>query len=321
MPTLLDQQSQRRGPVLFGRALVAAQQAEEDAVRNQIQSQREQRLANREAQMDARQQRMLEIQNKKVQLDERIFQAKTQAAEMALKMEERKIGQFSNAIRAIGKLDPRSPDYEANLGAIQAENPDIFADTGNQFGSMIKATIETQQKARNEFISGRAKEDEYAKKFEVDTGVPVPINPETGRPDLAGARGLVETAKAEYAQGVGLKPQSIEAGGMRFTAKDEERPIRQDRAYYSNEAQRVRSLAGKAVDPEIQKELLSRATDFESRAAQMDQQIQGGQPAPTKPAGNNFTTAKDFTDAFQSAEPGSVLMYNGKSYTKPKPKP
>lgn len=320
MPTLLDQQSQRRGPVLFGRALVAAQQAEEDAVRNQIQAQREQRLANREAQMDARQQKMLEIQNKKVQLDERIFQAKTQAAEMALKMEERKIGQFSNAIRAIGKLDPRSPDYEANLGAIQAENPDIFADTGNQFGSMIKATIETQQKARNEFISGRAKEDEYAKKFEVDTGVPVPINPETGRPDLAGARGLVETAKAEFAQGSGLKPKSVEAGGVRYGDVDEEKPLRQDRAFYANEAQRLRAVAQRIADPADQKELLGMADSFTTRAEQMDQQVRGGQPAAQAPARasvNDFTDRGEFEAAAKAAKSGDIISFNGKQYRKP----
>lgn len=61
--------------------------------------------------------------------------------------------------------------------------------------------------------------------------------------------------------------------------------MRQDRAFYATEAQRIRSLAGRAVDPDIQKELLGRASEFESRASQVDQQIQGGTaPVPTQPA-------------------------------------
>lgn len=283
MPTLLDQRSERRGPILFGRALVAAQQAEEDSVKNQIAAQRENRLAQREAQMDARQQKFLELQASQQRLKQQIFDAKVEAANMALKMDSVKVKQFQNASRAIGKLDPRSPDYEAQLGAIQADNPDIFADTGNNFTSILKATMETQQKARNEFIAGRAKEDEAAMKMEAETGIKVPRG-EDGRPDLATARRFQTGLTQETAIREGLKPTKAETPGVTYgRPPDEERPIRQDRAFYATEAQRIRSLAGKATDPDIQKELLGRASEFESKASSMDQQLHGGTvqtPAP-----------------------------------------
>lgn len=286
MPTLLDERSPARRPILFGRALVAAQNAEQDAIKNQIAEQRERRLMQREAQIDARQARVLQLQEKQQQLKEQMFDAKLGAAEMQLNNEKRQLSQFSNASKMIGKLNPRSENYDAEVGEIIANNPEVFADTGNNFTSIIKSQMETIQKARNSYLEGRSIEDQAVTKLETESGVPAPIDPTTGRKSARLLREQLEGAKGEYAEMTGMKPKSVSVGGVEYTQPpDETKPMRQDRAFYATEAQRIRSLAGRAVDPDIQKELIGRASEFESRASQVDQQIQSGTaPVPTQPA-------------------------------------
>lgn len=286
MPTLLDERSPARRPILFGRALVAAQNAEEEAVKNQINQQREDRLFRQNQALEARQTKLLELQRQKQELDQTIFNSKLEAAKMGMESEKRQMQQYANAAKMIGKLNPRSDTYEADLGEIFAANPEAFIDNKNQFGAMIRSQLETSQKARNTYMEGRSIEDQAVTKLETESGVPAPIDPTTGRKSARLLREQLEGAKGEYAEMTGMKPKSVSVGGVEYTQPpDETKPMRQDRGYYAAQANRYGALASKATNPETQQGFLDAQKEFQSMADSMDKQIQSGTaPAPTQPA-------------------------------------
>lgn len=206
MASLLDERPAPKGPILFGRALVAKQQADAEAAKQQEQSRqfgiREQRLAQEAAWRAEREQRMLQLQERSRQLQERAqiinedkAEATLKAAEMKLEFQARAIKQFGVAAQAVGKLDPKAEDYSERLAQIKAENPDAFTFGGDVTGSLDNL-IKDKSGARELYLKST---EEIAKE-------------QRTRAD--------EAARMKAAQDAGMVPSQATIGGFTFKKLD-----------------------------------------------------------------------------------------------------
>lgn len=208
MPTLLDERPAPRKPILFGRALVAQQEADRKAQQDMEQTRqfevRERRLAGEAAARDERaaqalslQQQLQQLREKAERVQEMKAQAILEASRQKLDYQERAISQFGKASLAIGKLDPKSPEYDERLAEIKATHPDAFTFGGDVTGSL------------DELIKGKSTAREMYMKATEEQALHARTREE-------------EAQKMQQAQSMGLSPQTATIGG--FTFKQVEKP-------------------------------------------------------------------------------------------------
>lgn len=208
MATLLDERPAPRKPILFGRALVAQQEADRKAQQDAEQARqfdvRERRLAGEAAARDERAERALQLQQQLNELRaraERVQEMKAQAildaTNQKLNYQERAIQQFGKASMAIGKLDPKSQDYDERLAEIKATHPDAFTFGGDVTGSLDEL-IKGKSNAREMFMKATEEQALHARTREE------------------------EAAKIEGALKMGMSPSSATIGGFTFKPVDKQ---------------------------------------------------------------------------------------------------
>lgn len=272
MASLLDDRPQQRKPILFGRALAAQQQAE-------VAAEREDRMAAKDIAQERHNARLAQLQERRQSLEELKVDAKIQAANLALDKESQVLKQFSTAAKALGKLNPKADDYDAQVGQIVADNAEVFADKDNNFTAILKENMGAIQKQRDTFLEGRAKEDNYALQFEAENGVKVPRN-EAGRPMIADARALLNQANTQYAQETGMVPSTVDiGGGVKMKAVDPITNPAKERDFAAGERDAWSRILKSATDPSVQKMAQDRIKTYDGRISQFDSQLRGTQPA------------------------------------------
>lgn len=162
MASLLDERPKARGPILFGNALVRAQEsdrkAREDERQAQIAEGREKRLSEAQRVAERQREMALELTEKMAVVRMRELSARIKEADATIKFKETEaalkeaaMDQFGKAAIAIGKLDPKANDYDLKLAEIKAANPNAFT-FGDALTKSLDGIIEGKTKARDLYI-------------------------------------------------------------------------------------------------------------------------------------------------------------------------
>jgi len=133
MPTMLDERPQRRGPVLFGRALVEQQKAEQ-AAREKARDDARLEAAQIAAERHARAQD--DIARERLRLEQQKASLETELKLREIQKERMQLDAFAKAQREIGKLKPDDPELSARIAEIQAQNNILF-DGKSPFASAL----------------------------------------------------------------------------------------------------------------------------------------------------------------------------------------
>lgn len=274
MASLLDERPKARGPILFGNALVRAQESErkarEDDRQAAFKEQQEKRIS--EAQQVAQQQRertliLLEQANRLNQINTGVkikeAEATLRMKEIEAKTKEVAMEQFGKAAVAIGKLDPKSDDYDLKLAEIKAANPNAFT-FGDALTKSLDGIIEGKSKARDLYIKST---DEA----------------------FSAARKNAETMAAKtQAEQMGMKPVQATVDG--FVFKKPETPMVFDsfeEAQKANPNARITGTldsAGKFIVNEVGTKSGAEAVGSSLLPSEATKPVQGVTP-PTPPAG------------------------------------
>lgn len=221
MPSSLDPTPPTaRRPILYGRALVEQQrlqqQAEQEAVKQEQFQQRERRLTAAREKFLENQALAADISAQRLQLEQETFRAKAIAAKADMAKEQIMLRQFTSAMTALGRLDPKRDTYDGDVARIKAANPLIFSSTGNQFNAALADVVDQQYKERNEFLQSRTKAEEFS-----------------GKVKLAAELGLTSP---ESMTADGLKLQKPEPGFETFSSFDEAKKKYQGAAIHGSAA-------------------------------------------------------------------------------------
>lgn len=204
---MLDERPKPRGPILFGRALLQQQENERKAREDQQNARefqvREQRMERQNAEANKMRAQAIELQQQALELRQQsqaVEIARTKAvldaSRLKLDMQKRAWEQFPKAATEIGKLDPKSADYDERIAGIKAALPEAF-------------TVDTDTtKALDDLIGSKSKAREMWMKSE-----------ET----IAGEQRKreEESQKAKLALDLGLAPDSASVGGFTFKKLDQ----------------------------------------------------------------------------------------------------
>lgn len=162
MASLLDERPKARGPILFGSALVRAQESErkarEDERDARLAEDREKRMSEAQRVAQTQRDRALQLQEQALRLNQIAMSTKLAETEATLKLKEIEaktkeaaMQQFGKAAIALGKLDPKADDYDLKVAEVQAAHPDAFTFDA-QISKSLNGIIESKTKARDLYI-------------------------------------------------------------------------------------------------------------------------------------------------------------------------
>lgn len=176
MASLLDERPASRGPILFGNALVRAQESRRKAADDERQARiaetRERRMSEQARTAERQRDQALSLQEqalrlKQIEMGTSLAEAKAglEAKEILTRHREDAMEQFGKAVTAIGKLDEKADDYDLKVAEIQARNPQAFT-FGEAVTKTLDGMLERKGKSRELYITSRTKADEHQKKLD-----------------------------------------------------------------------------------------------------------------------------------------------------------
>lgn len=294
MSSMLDERPARRSTPLFGRALIAQQQAEQKAQEDAVKDQRDQ-MRDRETRRHN-----VEMENLD-RLRAETAMAREQAAALAeshkLQMQKAQAEAFVGAQEEIGKLKPNQPDLSEKIAAIQGKYNILFDGQGTTFGQHLGTQVADLFKRRDAIQSANTA---IAEKY---PGTAPIVNPTTGVLDASAMSKAHAEQQSKAMTDSGLVPKSGKdpLTGIEYGQPPKDTSVltahdKADLAWKSyQEATRLRAKSG-LKDPDVIKVLDSQRTAAMQQLSSLGIKVDSNsalanehpvQPsAPAVPAGN-----------------------------------